>query len=358
MAPLFKVRAPASGGSNKIDLTGYGSSNLNPSHSHDSTEKSFKMRKSRGLNVQYLPALIVGLVLFSGYSMHSAKYRSGHVIKDVSNNHAFGMKLSHHDRQQLQKEETRLGEKVAALEKMVWYYQPTEGMFMENDPNALKMIRELQHFTQKLVLMRYGNHKTFRVALDLEFPSTIPDYQENGDNTGRVVFEMGPIDLIPCSVFYFLEIARTFKKGSFIRNAPHVLQASVISKVRKEMPFQEYSPEHPHKKGTTGYAGRPSGPQFYISIEDNTKAHGPGSQQKENPYEADANFGHVVEGMEDVVPRIHSVPQKGFLDKPNLIKITSMTILYDDDETTTADGSVEWKEWKESASTSSFVTSS
>jgi hypothetical protein len=29
--------------------------------------------------------------------------------------------------------------------------------------------------------------------------------------------------------------------------------------------FQEYSPKFPHEKFTVGYAGRPGGPDFYIS---------------------------------------------------------------------------------------------
>ena len=140
---------------------------------------------------------------------------------------------------------------------------------------------------------------------------------------------MGPIDLIPCSVYNFLEIARTWKPtgGAVHRNAHHVLQVQSSSEVRKSMPFQEYSPEYPHQKGTTGYAGRPSGPGWYISIQDNTQNHGPGSQQKHNPYEADSLFGRVIQGFDDVVPRIHSVPQMGWLDKNNQIAIPKMTIL-------------------------------
>lgn len=59
-------------------------------------------------------------------------------------------------------------------------------------------------------------------------------------------------------------------------------------------------------------------------------AQGPGSQQQKNPFEADANFGTVVEGMDDVVPRIHSVPQDGWLDKENQINIIRKTILIPD----------------------------
>ena len=68
---------------------------------------------------------------------------------------------------------------------------------------------------------------------------------------------------------------------------------------------------------------------------------GPGSQQSENPYEADANFGKVVEGMDDVVPRIHSVKQMGWLSEANQIKIIKKTILVPDSRGT---GFVEWKD--------------
>jgi len=67
---------------------------------------------------------------------------------------------------------------------------------------------------------------------------------------------------------------------------------------------------------------------------------GPGSQQHKNPYEADANFGKVVEGFDDVVPRIHSVKQDGWLSEENQIKIIRKTILV-------PDGSGNWVEWKD-----------
>ena len=50
----------------------------------------------------------------------------------------------------------------------------------------------------------------------------------------------------------------------------------------------------------------------YISIQDNTEAHGPGSQQSHNKYEADCIIGTVIEGMEDgIVDRIHTMPGRG-----------------------------------------------
>ena len=94
--------------------------------------------------------------------------------------------------------------------------------------------------------------------------------------------------------------------------------------------FQEYNPLFPHKERTLGYAGRPSGPSFYISSLDNTKNHGPGSQQKANPYEADANFGEIVSGYEDVVQKrmrkqVGAKGGNGFVgDKNNHIMIDSI----------------------------------
>jgi hypothetical protein len=68
---------------------------------------------------------------------------------------------------------------------------------------------------------------------------------------------------------------------------------------------------------------------------------GPGSQQKSNPYEADANFGTLVEGMDDVIPRIHSLKQEGWLDRTSQVKIVRMNILI-----STEDGGFRhWKDW-------------
>lgn len=227
------------------------------------------------------------------------------------------------------------GESIAELVKQ---YSELDGRvrdlkkrvaIMESDPECIKTTGKLQDVARKLIVAKYGE-PPYRVKVELEFPPTIPDYAENGKD-GTIVIEMAPIDLIPVSVWTFLEVSRTFKSGSFHRNAGHVLQVQVQSgAIKRHLPFQEYSDKFPHKKGTTGYCGRPSGPCWYVSIQDNTINHGPGSQQAKNPYEADANFGTVVEGFDDVVPRIHTIPQKEWLDAKNQIKIISKTVLISD----------------------------
>eukprot|EP00934_Nitzschia_sp_Nitz4_P004197 Nitzschia sp. Nitz4//scaffold3_size479765//423506//424569//NITZ4_000179-RA/size479765-augustus-gene-1.584-mRNA-1//1//CDS//3329550995//4187//frame0 len=238
--------------------------------------------------------------------------------------------------------EEQLQQRVNDLDAKVREHKAKPKMIMEKDPQGLILTKQLQQETHRLLVKRYGRH-TFRVQVDLVFPEVITA-KDGLPAEDHLTIELAPIDLIPCSVYNFLEIARTWKSGAFHRNANHVLQVAAHSAVRKHMPFQEYSPEFPHRKGTTGYAGRPSGPAWYVSIMDNTVNHGPGSQQAANPYEADSLFGSIVQGMEDVVPRIHSTPQMSWLDKENQIAIPRMTILIPDPQNPKA-----WIPWKESA---------
>ena len=204
------------------------------------------------------------------------------------------------------------------------------GVIMEADEDSLKMTRKLQDATREVLKLRYGDagERNYRVELILEFQPSIPDFDENGKD-GSILIEMAPISLVPCSVYNFMEIARTWKNGAFHRNADHVLQAIARSDVTESMPFQEYSKEYPHEKGTVGYAGRPSGPAFYVSIRNNSKNHGPGSQQKRNPYEADCAIGRVIRGMEDgTVARVHKMPGREFLsNKGDWVLIRAMRIL-------------------------------
>jgi hypothetical protein len=113
----------------------------------------------------------------------------------------------------------------------------------------------------------------------------------------------------------------------------------------QHLAFQEYSEEYPHKLGTVGCAGRPSGPEWYVSTEDNSKNHGPGSQQKHNPYEADSCFGKVIEGFDDEVQRIKKMPGKEFLGNPKKhVLIKDMDIMVPGSGPDAVDGYVKWKE--------------
>ena len=157
-----------------------------------------------------------------------------------------------------------LDEEVRAIKKT--------GVIMETDPASLEATKKLQAVARKLIVAKYGPGP-YRVKVDLEFPASIPDFAAKGKD-GFIVIELAPIELIPVSVWTFLEVARTWVRGSFHRNANHVLQVQAVSsEIHQHLPFQEYSKEFPHKKGTTGYCGRPSGPCWYVSLIDNTVNH-------------------------------------------------------------------------------------
>jgi hypothetical protein len=190
---------------------------------------------------------------------------------------------------------------------------------------------------------RYGPEEPYRVEVVLEFQESIADFKEKGAD-GTILLEMAPSRLVPHSVFSFLEISRQWQGRGFHRIANHVLQVQTSGKFNN-LAFQEYSPEFPHKKGTVGYAGRPSGPHWYVSLIDNSRNHGPGSQQKKNPYEADSCFGKVIRGFDDDVQRIAKIPEKGFLnDKKKHVIIKKMRILVPGSGPDAVDGYVEWKE--------------
>ena len=209
-----------------------------------------------------------------------------------------------------------------------------DGGFMETDPEGVAATKALQDYTRLLLKRRYGPKEPYRVKIDLEFQPSNPTYATDGP-TDSFVIEMAPAKLMPHAVFSFLEIARQWaeKRGAFHRRANHVLQVMTNGHHVPHLAFQEYSSEFPHKRQTVGYAGRPSGPAWYVSILDNTRNHGPGSQQDHNPHEADACFGRVVEGFDRVViGRITKMPGDGFLKPPAHVKITKMTILIPDEQ--------------------------
>jgi len=237
--------------------------------------------------------------------------------------------------EELEKEFKKLEETVRSIK--------SSGVIMEADEHSLEVTKRFQKAAHALLIKRYGN-PPYRVQMDIEFQDeTVKDDGSNRYDT--LLIEMAPIDLIPYSVFNFLEMARGYKSGGFHRNAGHVLQATVQNSIiHKPLAFQEYSPSFPHIKGTVGYCGRPSSVCWYVSILDNSQNHGPGSQQKHNPYEADANFGTVIQGMADVVPRIHKVMirNKFLNDKKDWVLVNAMHIFI----TNHANTDEEFYEWE------------
>jgi hypothetical protein len=154
--------------------------------------------------------------------------------------------------------EAVLAQKVHELDVNVRKIKVT-GVFMEVDPGGLAATKRLQDATRLLLAKRYGKYKKpYSVLVDLIFQDSHPTFATLGDHASFVI-ELAPADLLPHSVYTFLEICRHWpeKRGAFHRIANHVLQVQTQGKQVEHLAFQEYSPQYPHVKGTVGYAGRP-----------------------------------------------------------------------------------------------------
>jgi len=210
------------------------------------------------------------------------------------------------------------------------------GMVMESNPTALTAIAALQQVTRKLIKARYGAYlrKTAagtvaHISMKLKFPATM--HTSKHGSTDVIMVETAPIELMPHAVFLFLEIVQHWKGGHFMRNAGHVVQAAP-SGSHLGLAFQEYSSKFPHVKGTMGYAGRPGGPQFYFSTVDNTRNHGPGSQNSKT--EADSCFAKIIDGLDAFDRLAHEWGMKpnqrgsmGFLSDPKEFATFDLTLI-------------------------------
>ena len=192
----------------------------------------------------------------------------------------------------------------------------------------------LQVASRQLLLAEFGARAQRLVDLRVR----LPDASEH-----RMRLRLAPDELMPTTVLYFLRQVRdgVWDGATFHRNAGHVLQAgpagnrgrmATLAKARGEpdlqVPFQEYSARFPHRELSLGLAGRPGGPDFYISTRDNTELHGPGSQSADAAIigEADSCFASVVEGVAAVDAMRGVAGQGGFGALPRPIEIVSMQL--------------------------------
>jgi len=163
-----------------------------------------------------------------------------------------------------------------------------------------------------------------RVEIELEFPG-------NFAGPTNFVIELAPVDMMPHSVFTFLEmVSEGLLDGcSFILNALHVIKAAPLPfdgspaavKARafterglESVAFREYSHDYPHLPFTVGFAADGT-PSFYINTEDNTEIH-----------VGDPCFGRVISGF-DAVKRMENSPTRNGIWFEHRIGIKKAVIL-------------------------------
>ena len=190
--------------------------------------------------------------------------------------------------------ETRRGT-VAAIKKT--------GVDMYGDRKAIDAVKDLQAATRRYLAAKYGQADSYTLDLQLKFPESM------GGDRGRCDHRNSTHLINAARRARHLFGCGHHKKGetwrcAFHRNAGHVLQAFLRAPGARGLAFQEYDAQFPHEKLTLGFAGRPGGPEFYISTVDNVRNHGPGSQGSKT--EADSCFAKVVGA--DVVERMRKQP--------------------------------------------------
>jgi cyclophilin family peptidyl-prolyl cis-trans isomerase len=183
------------------------------------------------------------------------------------------------------------------------------------------------------------------------FAPGFPKLQDTDQDAGRILIELAPVNDMPHAVYWFLEqVTHELYNGcSFHRNAGHVMQGGPAPNFKSppsprlaqrfkdsrfpSILFQEYSANFPHVKYTMGLAGRPGGPDFYVSTNDNSRLHGPGGQTSyEDPSEADSCFAKIVQGTE-IIDRMQLGPVKpgGYKALVDNVAIISMRLLSNDE---------------------------
>lgn len=251
-------------------------------------------------------------------------------VLEKKNLHNKDMKIQN---QQLKDENRRLESKIEESLETNKNSQAVEGLETQvvglKEANTqlrekkINMQKAIQQMSKKALLEKFGPGPHF-VEMFIRF-----DSGEGRTDGGYVTLELAPVDEMPHAVYWFLEQVehKLYDGCSFHRNAAHVIQAgpvpnfltpanspSLAQRFKDDglnsVLFQEYSANFQHEKYTAGYAGRPGGPDFYISTKDNSKIHGPGGQSKYGDAgDADPCFAKVTHGQ-DIIERMHNSPVK------------------------------------------------
>ncbi len=188
---------------------------------------------------------------------------------------------------------------------------------------AKTLKQQVGEMSKRDAIEKYGMGP-HHIEMELVFPGHLA-------GPTKFVVEMAPLEVMPHSVFTFLEMTslELLNGCSFILNALHVIKAAplpftgalnpskaqeFVDKGLESVAFREYSQDYPHKPYTVGFAADGT-PSFYINTEDNTEIH-----------VGDPCFGKVISGIE-TIKRLENSPTRNGIWFENRIGIKSAVIL-------------------------------
>jgi hypothetical protein len=245
---------------------------------------------------------------------------------------------------------------ISILKDRVRKLRSSKKVLMPVDPGAVTLTTTLQNATRCYLMHTLPAYfptplsaaaiassnflPPLNLAIKLKFPAHMTAIDQwlhsatNGSGIITLYVELAPALLLPHAVFTIVQIAQTFKSGQFHRNAGHVLQSQIQAKFTGGVVFMEYHRAFPHEKYTLGFAGRGGGNAFYISTQNNTSVHGPGTDRGGKDPESDTDFGLIIPGYngEDIVKSMTkqtgSKSKNGFIEgNKNFIGIQSLRLL-------------------------------
>ena len=157
--------------------------------------------------------------------------------------------------------------------------------------------------------------------------------EEKGTRKASFVIELASVEEMPHAVHHFLQMVdrRLWDGLSFVHGkdsdvvlaTPMVLSSHewvgkrFVDANLTQMAFTEFSESFPpphHHKYSVAFSGRPGGPDFYISLEDDLIDHG-----------HESTFGVVTEGR-DVIDRFFSKKRKR-TSRTDLLNIVSIQVV-------------------------------
>lgn len=317
--------------------------------SHLLTRKRTKIRP-----VWYI-VLIFFVIVYIVFCSHNMLTRQQHTMHSISVNHTQSMEHSH--RKSISNltlnnilPKSHHCNKTFFLDKYIQRIEELKfqvknmrksGTIMSRNLTAVSLTTRLQNITRSFLLCKYGQNP-YIVEMKIRFPQLMITENNISKITRIISIELAPIDYLPYAVFTFLEIVRTFKSGSFHRNAGHVLQSEVKADFKGGVVYMEFDRRYPHVEYTMGFAGRGGGNAFYINIVDNTLNHGPGTDRGGKDPEADTPFGRIVAGHDvvELMKKQKGTGKMGFVKNNDyIIRIESLRLAATGEETDCGCGS-------------------